>query len=121
MVIRHTTNVFVPVFPFHLPSLPLVTIGHGPQRFQLPTRPPHRQHPPRGRPLPQRGKGSERRESVDGAFLQRSAGQCQIKAGNHGIRDLRVKIADRVREAAEAEGRVFAIMYVFAPPPPCRC
>ena len=51
---------------------------------------------------------------VDGAFLQRFAGQCEIKAGNHGIRDLRDEIGDRVREAAEAEGRVFAIMYVFA-------
>ena len=49
---------------------------------------------------------------VDGAFLQRFAGQCEVKPGNIAIRDLRDEIGDRVREAAEAEGRVFAIMYV---------
>lgn len=50
---------------------------------------------------------------VDGAFLQRFAGQCEIKPGNHGIRDLRDEIGDAVRQAAEAEGRVYAIMSVF--------
>lgn len=49
---------------------------------------------------------------VDGAFLQRFAGQCERKPGNHGVRDLRDEVGARVREAAEAEGRVFAIMYV---------
>ncbi|OJA10609.1 hypothetical protein AZE42_09929, partial [Rhizopogon vesiculosus] len=48
---------------------------------------------------------------VDGAFLQRFAGQCDMEAGNAAIRNLRDEIGDRVREAAEAEGRVFAIMY----------
>ncbi|KAN0101251.1 hypothetical protein V8E55_001235 [Tylopilus felleus] len=48
---------------------------------------------------------------VDGAFLQRFAGQTELKQGNLAIRDLRDEIGDRVREAAEAEGRVFAIMY----------
>ncbi|KAG6373259.1 hypothetical protein JVT61DRAFT_6886 [Boletus reticuloceps] len=48
---------------------------------------------------------------VDGAFLQRFAGQCEIKPGNLGVRNLRDEIGDRVREAAEAQGRVFAIMY----------
>jgi hypothetical protein len=49
---------------------------------------------------------------VDGAFLQRFAGQCDLEAGNHGIRRLRDEVGGRVREAAEKEGRVFAIMYV---------
>jgi len=47
---------------------------------------------------------------VDGAFLQRFAGQCDLEGGNEGIRHLRDEIGDRVREAAEKEGRVFAIM-----------
>jgi hypothetical protein len=50
---------------------------------------------------------------VDGAFLQRFAGQCDLEAGNAGIRNQRDEVGDRVREAAEAEGRVFAIMYVY--------
>ena len=37
---------------------------------------------------------------VDGAFLQRFAGQCETKLGNLGIRDLRDEIGDREREAA---------------------
>lgn len=49
---------------------------------------------------------------VDGAFLQRFAGQTDLEAGNEGIRNQRDEIGDRVREAAEKEGRVFAIMYV---------
>ncbi|KAI6113783.1 hypothetical protein EDD16DRAFT_1483793, partial [Pisolithus croceorrhizus] len=48
---------------------------------------------------------------VDGAFLQRFAGQCDVEMGNEGIRRVRDEIGERVREAAEAEGRVFAIMY----------
>ncbi|TFK23712.1 hypothetical protein FA15DRAFT_620323 [Coprinopsis marcescibilis] len=48
---------------------------------------------------------------VDGAFLQRFATQCDLEAGSEGIRRLRDEIGDRVREAAEREGRVFAIMY----------
>jgi hypothetical protein len=47
---------------------------------------------------------------VDGAFLQRFAGQTDIEAGNQAIRQLRDEVGDRVREAAELEGRVFAIM-----------
>lgn len=48
---------------------------------------------------------------VDGAFLQRFAGQCDLEAGNLAIRNQRDEVGDRVREAAEKEGRVFAIMY----------
>jgi hypothetical protein len=47
---------------------------------------------------------------VDGVFLQRFAGQCDTERGNQNIRDQRDEIGRRVREAAEAEGRVFAIM-----------
>lgn len=47
---------------------------------------------------------------VDGAFLQRFAGQTDLEAGNEGIRKIRDEVGDRVREAAEKEGRVFAIM-----------
>ncbi|KAG2147498.1 hypothetical protein DEU56DRAFT_784290 [Suillus clintonianus] len=45
---------------------------------------------------------------VDGAFLQRFAGQLGAGSAMMRIRD---EVGDRVREAAEAEGRVFAIMY----------
>ncbi|TDL22387.1 hypothetical protein BD410DRAFT_828484 [Rickenella mellea] len=52
---------------------------------------------------------------VDGVFLQRFAGQCEVdgrvEGGNSDIMRLRDEIGDRVREAAEKEGRVFAIMY----------
>ncbi|KAJ3564716.1 hypothetical protein NP233_g8116 [Leucocoprinus birnbaumii] len=48
---------------------------------------------------------------IDGAFLQRFAGQTDIEYGNEGIRKIRDEVGDRVREAAEKEGRVFAIMY----------
>ncbi|KAG2134923.1 uncharacterized protein EDB93DRAFT_1172026 [Suillus bovinus] len=48
---------------------------------------------------------------VDGAFLQRFAGQCDVEAGSEAMRKIRDEVGDRVREAAEAEGRVFAIMY----------
>jgi hypothetical protein len=44
---------------------------------------------------------------VDGVFLQRFAGQCD---GDTGIRRLRDEVGERVKEAAEREGRVFAIM-----------
>ena len=47
---------------------------------------------------------------VDGAFLQRFAGQCDLEAGNQGIMRIRDEVGERVREAAEREGRVFAIM-----------
>lgn len=46
---------------------------------------------------------------VDGAFLQRFLGQCD--PASRGLRQLRDEVGDRVREAAEKEGRVFAIMY----------
>ena len=49
---------------------------------------------------------------VDGAFLQRFAGQCDLEQGNEGIRKIRDEVGDRVKEAAEKEGRVFAIMCV---------
>lgn len=49
---------------------------------------------------------------VDGAFLQRFVGQCDVEAGNEGIMRIRDEVGDRVQEAAEREGRVFAIMYV---------
>ncbi|KII86310.1 hypothetical protein PLICRDRAFT_285092 [Plicaturopsis crispa FD-325 SS-3] len=48
---------------------------------------------------------------VDGAFLQRFLGQCDVTAGNEGIRNERDEIGDYVRDAAEKEGRAFAIMY----------
>lgn len=51
---------------------------------------------------------------VDGAFLQRFAGQTDLEAGNEAIRNQRDEVGDRVREAAEQEGRVFAIMYDIA-------
>jgi hypothetical protein len=47
---------------------------------------------------------------IDGAFLQRFAGQTDVELGGHAMRRLRDEIGDRVREAAESEGRVFAIM-----------
>ena len=47
---------------------------------------------------------------VDGAFLQRFAGQCDIQGGNEGIRRIRDEVGDLVKDAAEKEGRVFAIM-----------
>ncbi|KAF9261979.1 hypothetical protein L218DRAFT_945729 [Marasmius fiardii PR-910] len=51
------------------------------------------------------------RHGIDGAFLQRFAGQCDIENGRSGIRRLRDEIGDYVKDAAEKEGRVFAIMY----------
>ena len=43
---------------------------------------------------------------VDGVFLQRFAGQTE----NDDVKRLRDEVGDRVLEAAEQEGRVFAIM-----------
>ncbi|TFK37396.1 hypothetical protein BDQ12DRAFT_750835, partial [Crucibulum laeve] len=49
---------------------------------------------------------------VDGAFLQRFVGQTDMQTGhNQGIRHIRDEVGDHVKEAAEANGRVFAIMY----------
>ncbi|KAG5651099.1 hypothetical protein H0H81_009855 [Sphagnurus paluster] len=48
---------------------------------------------------------------VDGAFLQRFATQCDLEGGSEGIRRIRDEVGDLVRQAAEKEGRVFAIMY----------
>lgn len=50
---------------------------------------------------------------VDGALLQRFASQCDLESGNGEIRRIRDEVGDRVREAAEKEGRTFAIMYAF--------
>jgi len=47
---------------------------------------------------------------VDGAFLQRFAGQCDRRLENDGILKIRDEVGDRVREAAEKNGRAFAIM-----------
>ncbi|KAF4584608.1 hypothetical protein EYR40_004606 [Pleurotus pulmonarius] len=51
------------------------------------------------------------KHGVDGAFLQRFATEVDVDAGRHGIRRIRDEVGDRVREAAEKEGRVFAVMY----------
>lgn len=48
---------------------------------------------------------------VDGCFLQRFASQCDLEAGNEGLRRIRDQVGDNVRDAAEKEDRVFAIMY----------
>lgn len=55
---------------------------------------------------------------VDGAFLQRFAGQCDGRGENDGIRKIRDEVGDRVREAAEKNGRVYAIMYDVSGVPP---
>ena len=47
---------------------------------------------------------------VDGAFLHRFAAQVDTEGQNEGNIRLRDEIGDRIREAAELEGRVFAIM-----------
>jgi len=48
---------------------------------------------------------------VDGAFLQRFAGQIDREIpGNEGILRIRDEVGDLVRDAAEKEGRVWAIM-----------
>ncbi|KAI0352361.1 hypothetical protein OH77DRAFT_1383710, partial [Trametes cingulata] len=48
---------------------------------------------------------------VDGAFLQRPLHDVDPEQGNDALRNLRDEVGDRVRDAAEMEGRVFAIMY----------
>jgi hypothetical protein len=48
---------------------------------------------------------------IDGAFLQRFAGECDVDGGAHGTRRIRDEVLDNVRKAAEHEGRVFSIMY----------
>jgi len=55
---------------------------------------------------------------VDGAFLQRFAGQCDRGPENDGIRRIRDEVGDRVRVAAEKNGRAFAIMYALVSDPP---
>lgn len=50
------------------------------------------------------------KNSVDGAFLQRFLGQCYTDPGNIALRNQRDEVGDRVKEAAEKEGRVYAIM-----------
>jgi hypothetical protein len=48
---------------------------------------------------------------VDGAFLQRFLGLCDIaRGGNDGNRRIRDEVGDNVQRAAEREGRVYAIM-----------
>ncbi|KAJ3723802.1 hypothetical protein C8R42DRAFT_663634 [Lentinula raphanica] len=51
------------------------------------------------------------RHGIDGVFLQRFLGQCDTERGSKGMPRLRDEVNDRVQEAAESEGRVFAIMY----------
>ncbi|KAK0475147.1 hypothetical protein IW261DRAFT_1495730 [Armillaria novae-zelandiae] len=48
---------------------------------------------------------------VDGAFLQRFAGEVDIEGGAVGNLRIRDEVGDAVMRAAEQEGRVFAIMY----------
>lgn len=59
------------------------------------------------------------RHGIDGAFLQRFATQCEVNGNPASIEGdlmrLRDEILDRVREAAEAENRVWAIMLVSPP------
>lgn len=54
---------------------------------------------------------------VDGAFLQRFLGQCDLESGNEAIRNQRDEVGDLVKRAAEKEGRTYAIMYVACSPP----
>lgn len=52
-------------------------------------------------------------KGVDGVFLQRFLGLCDIPPGGHdGNRRIRDEVGDLVQRAAEREGRVFAIMCV---------
>lgn len=55
------------------------------------------------------------RVGVDGVFLQRFASQCEVDGNTTGamadLMRLRDEVLMRVREAAEREGRVWAIMY----------
>lgn len=56
---------------------------------------------------------------VDGAFLQRFLGQCDLEQGNEAIRSQRDEVGELVRRAAEKEGRVYAIMCVLTHTPNC--
>ena len=48
---------------------------------------------------------------VDGVFLQRFIGLCDIPSGGHdGNRRIRDEVGDLVQRAAEREGRVYTIM-----------
>jgi hypothetical protein len=48
---------------------------------------------------------------VDGAFLQRFVGLCNVSPGGHDEnRRIRDEVGDLVQRAAEREGRVYAIM-----------
>lgn len=48
---------------------------------------------------------------VDGVFLQRFVGLCDMAGGgNEGNRRIRDEVGDHVQRAAEREGRVYAIM-----------
>jgi hypothetical protein len=48
---------------------------------------------------------------VDGVFLQRFLGLCDVaNGGNEGNRRIRDEVGDHVQRAAEHEGRVYAIM-----------
>ncbi|KAI0321461.1 hypothetical protein OF83DRAFT_1168415 [Amylostereum chailletii] len=52
---------------------------------------------------------------VDGAFLQRFLGCCDIENGeNQGVYRIRDEVGDLVKDACEKEGRVYAIMYDLA-------
>ncbi|KAK0245191.1 hypothetical protein EDD85DRAFT_917433 [Armillaria nabsnona] len=57
---------------------------------------------------------------VDGAFLQRFAGEVDIEGGAVGNLRIRDEVGDAVMRAAEQEGRVFAIMYDVTGAPPDR-
>jgi hypothetical protein len=60
-----------------------------------------------------------RQHGIDGAFLQRFATEVDADSGNEGTLRTRDEVGDRVREAAEKEGRVFAIMLVHCRLPSC--
>jgi len=50
-------------------------------------------------------------KGVDGVFLQRFLGLCDIaRGGNDGNRRIRDEVGDNVKRSAEREGRVYAIM-----------
>ena len=59
-------------------------------------------------------------KGVDGVFLQRFLGLCDISPGGHdGNRRIRDEVGDLVQRAAEREGRVHAIMCVASCSPKC--
>lgn len=59
--------------------------------------------------------------AVDGVFLQRNLFDCDMEKMGPAYRHLRDEVGDRVREAAEAEGRVFAYMCVIHSASLARC